>query len=286
MSPMTTVDESISLNGRDIAYRTLPGRGTPALLLHGVGLSQQAWGGIPDALSAQGIPVIVMDLPGHGRSSGGRGDYSVAGFAAVARDLLDHLEVRRVDLVGHSLGGGVSLSFAFLFPERARRLVLVASGGLGEEALGALRLASAPGASLILSVAVADMSIRAARILGQALARVGIHPLPLDPAILASAAELGDAERRDAFVATLRSSMGLDGQHVSALEHLSNLDGRRVLIVWGTDDPVLPFAHGERAHDLLPGSVLEVFPGVGHEPHRADPERFVRVVVQHLRPGR
>lgn len=284
MTKLPDAEGVVTLHGRTIAYRTLAGHGTPVLLLHGVGLNMTSWGQIPQMLSRHGIPVIVMDLPGHGQSSGGRGDYSINGFAVVVRDLLDHLHIRRVDLVGHSLGGGVSMAVAFLFPMRVRRLVLEASGGLGEETIAALRLASLPGANLAIRLGVTDASIAAARSLGQALSRVGVRPVALDPGTLETVAQLTDAQRREAFVATLRSSVGLDGQFVTALEHLPGMDGERVLIIWGDSDPVIPVRHGRRAHEMLPGSTLVLFEHTGHEPHRADPERFALLVRRHVRP--
>ena len=75
--------------------------------------------------------VIAPDLLGHGRSEKPRADYTVAGFANGMRDLLSMLEVERVTVVGHSLGGGVAAQFAYQFPERCERLVLVGSGGSG-----------------------------------------------------------------------------------------------------------------------------------------------------------
>ena len=282
---LSRADGRIDLHGRTVAYRTWPGTGVPALMLHGVGLSMRSWGSIPDSLAASGVPVIAIDLPGHGMSSGGSGDYSVPAFAVTVRDLLDHLRVPRVDLIGHSLGGGVALSFAFLFPERSRRLVLVAAGGLGWEANAALRMACLPGAQLALRVALTGSSLACARAVGRRLAAVGLHPGMLDPETLDTAAGLTDADRRAAFLATIRSSVGVAGQSLSALDHLARIDGQDVLIVWGDRDPVLPPAHGRAAHSLLPGSRLEIFAGAGHDPHRFDPVTFTNLVREHLRPS-
>ena len=89
--------------------------------------------------------VIAPDLLGHGRSEKPRADYTVAGYANGMRDLLSVLEVDRVTVVGHSLGGGVAAQFAYQFPERCERLVLVGSGGVGRTVSPLLRLAAVPG---------------------------------------------------------------------------------------------------------------------------------------------
>jgi pimeloyl-ACP methyl ester carboxylesterase len=61
--------------------------------------------------------VIAPDLLGHGKSDKPRTDYSVAAYANGLRDLLSVLGIDRVSLVGHSLGGGVAMQFAYQFPE-------------------------------------------------------------------------------------------------------------------------------------------------------------------------
>ena len=121
-------------HGRELAYREITGTGIPIMLIHGIGSSSITWGDIPDRLAATGAHVIVVDLPGHGQSSKQPGDYSLGALASALRDLIDHLGIARVHLVGHSLGGGVALQFSYQFPERVRSIVLVASGGLSGHA--------------------------------------------------------------------------------------------------------------------------------------------------------
>ncbi len=82
---------------------------------------------------------------GHGRSDKPRADYSVGGYANGMRDLLTVLGVDKVTVVGHSFGGGVAMQFAYQFPERTERMMLVASGGLGPEVTPAIRAITTPG---------------------------------------------------------------------------------------------------------------------------------------------
>jgi hypothetical protein len=69
---------------------------------------------------------------------------------------------------------------------------------------------------------------------------------------------------------------------VSAFGKLSLVDGERVLIIWGDNDPMILHSHGENAHSLLPGSQFVTFDGAGHEPHANDPARFASLIAEHV----
>ncbi len=117
---ISTERQRVPLHGREVAFRELPGTGTPLLLVHGIGSSADTWGDIPERLSALGHHVVAVDLCGHGESSKGPGDYSLGSLASTLRDLLDDRGLDRVHLVGHSLGGGDD-RIAFLVPEVERQ---------------------------------------------------------------------------------------------------------------------------------------------------------------------
>jgi pimeloyl-ACP methyl ester carboxylesterase len=80
---------------------------------------------------------------------------SLGALAAGLRDLLVVLGHERATLVGHSLGGGIAMQFAYQFPEMTERLVLVSSGGLGPEVSPVLRAAALPGADLFIAATAA-----------------------------------------------------------------------------------------------------------------------------------
>jgi pimeloyl-ACP methyl ester carboxylesterase len=223
----------------------------------------------------------VVDLPGHGGSAKERGDYSLGALASTLRDLLDHLGYAGCILVGHSLGGGVAMQFAYQFPERCDGLVLVASGGLGREASPFLRAASLPGAEFVLPLIAHPRTLGAVAAAGRwlgALHRTG--PMVADES-LSTLRELGDPATRAAFLATLRGVVDITGQRVSAVGKLPAASHLPTLLVWGDHDPIIPIAHGRATVELLPQGRLVVFPGAGHEPHRHDPERFAQLVLDH-----
>ncbi len=257
------------------------GRGPALLFVHGIGDSSATWAPLLPRL-ADAYTVLAPDLLGHGASSKPRADYSVAAYANAMRDLLAVTGFDRATVVGHSLGGGVAMQFAYQFPERCERLVLVSTGGISREVHPLLRLAAAPYADLLLPLLNAGAtrySVRAAframRLLDMDIAYDGRDLLRVCDA-------LPDAASRRAFVRTLRAVVDWRGQVVTMRDRCYLIRHVPTLIVWGTRDGVLPFGHARLAHEALPSSRLEAIEGAGHFPHRSHVERFAAVLREFL----
>ena len=270
---------TITLHGRSVTYAQL-GNGPVLLLIHGMGGTFENWQAVIEPL-ARHHTVVAPDLPGHGTSAPGGGDYSLGALAAGLRDLLIGLGHERATLVGHSLGGGIAMQFAYHFPEITERLALVSSGGLGPEVSPVLRAAALPGADLFIA-ATAGPGRTVGSAVARGLAAVGLRPNPDVAEVLRGYASLTDPDRRAAFLATLRSVIGTGGQRVHAGDRLYLAEGTPVLIIWGARDPIIPLRHGENAHKAIPGSHLEVFEGVGHLPQLEAPGRFIAVLERFI----
>jgi pimeloyl-ACP methyl ester carboxylesterase len=271
--------ETVTLHGREGGY-LVGGKGPVLLLIHGMAGTCENWRSAIEPL-ARHHTVIAPDLPGHGLSAGGPGDYSLGNLASGLRDLLLVLGHERATLVGHSLGGGVAMQFSYQFPEMVERLVLVSSGGLGLEVSPVLRAAALPGAELFIA-ATAATGQKIGGFIGRGLSKVGVKPAADLAEVARGYGSLAEPNRRKAFLATLRSVVGTEGQRVSAVDRFSLAEEVPVLIVWGARDPIIPASHGEEAHRALPGSRLEVFDGVGHLPQIEQPTRFVTVLEDFL----
>ncbi|WP_375475900.1 alpha/beta fold hydrolase [uncultured Jatrophihabitans sp.] len=272
--------ESQVIHGYRRVYR-IAGAGPPVLLIHGIGDSSATWRTVLPQLARRHL-VIAPDLLGHGASAKPRADYSTAAYANGMRDLLGVLGIDRVTLVGHSLGGGVAMQFAYQFPERTERMVLVSSGGAGRHVSPLLRTASLPGAQ----AALAALRLPGARSAVNAaiwlLERFDTG-LGLDAPDLRRVVEaLPDATARAAFIRTLRSVVDWRGQVVTMLDRCYLVRGMPTLLIWGDRDSVLPIGHAYQAYAAMPGSRLEVFEGAGHFPFRSDPNRFVDVLEDFL----
>lgn len=273
----------ISLHGHCVSYR-LAGRGPLLVLLHGIAGTSSTWDEVLPTLS-RSHTVLAPDLLGHGQSGKPQGDYSLGAYANAVRDLLEALGLKRATLVGHSLGGGVSLQFAYQFPERCERLVLVSSGGLGREVHALLRAAALPGAEAVLPWLCVAGRNSVGRLV-HALGGLGLRASADLEETWRSFVSLEDPEARRAFLHTVRSIIDLGGQRVSAHDRLYLAEELPTLIVWGEQDPLIPARHGREAHARIPGSRLVVFPGAGHFPHRDEPLRFVETLVDFVKATR
>jgi pimeloyl-ACP methyl ester carboxylesterase len=271
---------NIEIHGHRVGYR-IAGSGPVIVLIHGMAGSSATWLSVMPAL-AEHFTVVAPDLVGHGESEKPRGDYSLGAFASGVRDLLLALGLERATLVGQSLGGGVAMQFAYQFPERCERLVLVSSGGLGEEVNLLLRLLALPGAELVLPLACTNWVHDAGVKVADWLAHIGLHVDPHVAEIWQSYGSLADAQTRTAFVHTLRSVIDVSGQRVSAADRLYLAADVPTLIIWGDHDTIIPVDQGRATHEAIPASRLEIFEGAGHFPHSEQPDRFCTVLTEFM----
>ena len=125
-------------------------------------------------------------------------------------------------------------------------------------------------------------AVRAGAAVGRALDSVGLRAGPDLAEIARGYASLVDAGAREAFLSTLRAVVDPGGQRVSALDRLYLAEDLPTLILWGSDDPIIPASHGRRAHELIPNSRLVEFAGSGHWPQLDDPDRFAAALVDFI----
>jgi pimeloyl-ACP methyl ester carboxylesterase len=255
------------VHGQTLSWLEAGPADAPVLVLvHGILQSAGGWRPLMEELAPH-VRVLALDLPGHGASEAVRGDYSLGGHATLLRDLLLLLGVGPVTVVGHSLGGGIAMQFAWQFPDLTSRLVLISSGGLGDDVSTALRIATLPVAAPAL--AVAKPFLAAMRPVASLLERRGARPAVVEG--FGTAAHLATPGGRRAFLATLRSVVDASGQRVSAVSKLYLTAGAPLLLIAGDADPHIPVGHAVATHEAVPGSRLVVLPGVRHNPQLATP---------------
>jgi pimeloyl-ACP methyl ester carboxylesterase len=200
------------------------------------------------------------------------------------RDLLAVLDIDRVTVVGHSLGGGVTMQFAYQYPQLVERIVLVGTGGVTKDVNIALRLASLPMGSEALALLRMPGAVPALQIFGRFIGTVfGSTKFGRDlPDVLRVLTELPEPTASSAFSRTLRAVVDWRGQVVTMLDRCYLTQSVPVQLIWGQDDSVVPVSHALLAHAAMPGSELEIFDKSGHFPFHDFPERFVEVVERFI----
>jgi pimeloyl-ACP methyl ester carboxylesterase len=271
----------VNIHGHRRAF-VKAGQGPVVLLLHGLGCDHTTWEPVIDSL-ARRYTVIAPDLLGHGLSAKPRADYSVGGYANGMRDLLTVLGIDRATVIGHSFGGGVAMQFAYQFPERTERLVLVASGGLGPEVTPAIRAITTPGFHQVMGVLTMPGIRHAGKLGMRTLARgPWKHTRDLD-----EVAEIYDSFKdphaRHAIRHVVRAVVDWRGQIVTMADRAYLTEAMPMAVVWGRDDRVIPVRHASNAAAMAPDARVEVIPNAGHFPHKDHPHRFARIVHEFIR---
>jgi pimeloyl-ACP methyl ester carboxylesterase len=235
------------------------GDGPPLLYLHGSGDSG-VWQPVFDGL-ARGFDVIRPDHPGYGFSDEGRGIDTVHDLAFFYLDLLDALGIDKATVIGSSLGGWIGADLATIEPARITRLVLIGAAGLRVEDSGQPdEFAMDPVASIEAVYAGAD---------ARRAATERFASLESDPAAM---------ERYLRNRITTAHLAWNPYFHDPKLVHRLHRITAPTLVVWGSDDGLVPLAHGHRWTELIDGSRLEVIDGAGHLPQVEQADRFLEVV--------
>ncbi len=120
--------------GKTISY-TLTGSGPCLLLIHGFPFDSRVWETFRLSLE-RSFSVLTPDLPGFGQSEHISSTHSMTLMAESLRAILEHERIAEVVLLGHSMGGYVSLAFAHAFPEMMKGLILFHSRASGDDEAG------------------------------------------------------------------------------------------------------------------------------------------------------
>jgi pimeloyl-ACP methyl ester carboxylesterase len=273
----------VEIDGRRVNVVEI-GDGEPAMVfVHGLAGSWQNWLENLPHFAAAGHRVVAFDLPGFGASDPPREKISISGYGRLVDTLLDRLEVGPAVLVGNSMGGFIAAEVAIQVPARAQRLVLVSAAGLtieyrrNEHILGALRY----GRRLLMAwggfVGARSEAIASRPRARRLLMRLVVH----------------DADRLPApLIAEQVRGAGNPG-FVDALDALTDYPIRArlgaiacpTLVVWGTEDRLVPVCDAAEFERLIPDARKVVWPETGHVPMLERPDAFNALVERFMAEG-
>ena len=252
----------IKVGELDIHYLS-GGCGDPLIVIHGGSTGASAWRENVEELS-QSYTVYVPDLPGFGYSQPMDGDYYIPELVEFVDKFSHSLGLKSFHLMGHSLGGGVALSYALKFPHKIKKLVLVSSMCLGREIALWVRFLST-------------------RILCRAIGGTIL-------AVLRGAKWLaGLLSAHIEFVYPFsRTSIHLGSSLTTLKEQTTVLINRLsevmvpTLVVWGANDPIVPARQAYAAAELIPDCQVKVFEDCGHSVYRDRIPEFSRLLTGFL----
>jgi poly(3-hydroxyalkanoate) depolymerase len=236
---------SIDVGGQRVRVAIQPGRGDgrPLLLLNGIGANLEMLQPFVDALDA-GTETIRVDLPGTGGSSTPSIPYRFPGLASLIAQLLDQLGYPEVDLLGISWGGALAQQFAYQYPTRCRRLVLVST------ATGTIMV---PGCPAVLARLATPRRYRDPDYLATIAAQLYGGRLHTNPELAASYGQTVRSGGTRGYYWQLLGSAGW-----TSIFWLHRLR-QPTLILSGTDDPIVPLVNAQIMACLIPNSSLHVF---------------------------
>lgn len=234
------------------------------VFVHGFGADHRVWSAIAAPL-ATSMRTLAYDLPGHGQSLGTEGAGSARNAARAIVADLSRRAIGRAHVVGHSMGGAVAALMAMADPARIASLTLLAPGGFGPEINGPLlrRYARALDRDE-LGACLAAMSGRGATVSDARLD--SILSLRKRPGQIEKLVEIAAAITRD------------DRQGAIPHEALAGL-AMPVAVLWGTDDPVLPFTQSDNLPAHFRRHALE---GAGHMLVDEAPAAVREALIAHI----
>jgi pimeloyl-ACP methyl ester carboxylesterase len=247
-------EETCNLGGVVMHYYCAGRRGTPIVLIHGLGGSAENWAALMPLLSKEYL-VYVPDLPGFGKTPLAPEGTNISTHVLYLKRFLDALGYPRVTLVGNSLGGWIATRFAVEHPERVEKLYLLNSAGLRRENMHSPYAVDRVSAQHTLEY-VLGFSWPIPRFVLDAVVRNS-----QTPAYAGFMRSYDPREELDAVLADMRVP---------------------TTIIWGKDDRLLPVTCAHDLHSGIANSKLVLLPRIGHMPQIQAPVKVARIILENV----
>jgi pimeloyl-ACP methyl ester carboxylesterase len=252
--------DEIELAAGTIDYEDTGGDGPPVVLLHGLLMDSTLWTDVVADLAADHRCIVpTLPMGGHRRAMHDGADLSLSGIAALVAELLDRLDLRDATVVGNDTGGALVQLLVHADPTRVGQIALVSCDAFDNFPPGAT------GKTLVLTGKLPP------KLFGLFMQQMRLRPVRRLPIAFGWLTKRGDAAtkrwmkpvlsqraiRRDT-TRMLRAAAREQDALVAASESLSTFD-RPALVVWASEDRVMPPEHGRRLAELLPqGRLVEI----------------------------
>jgi 3-oxoadipate enol-lactonase len=235
----------IQTNNITLAYERL-GNGKPLMLIHGFPLDHTTWNNVSDLLKND-FDLILPDLRGFGQSTTVETSYTISDMADDLVGLLDHLQIDKVALAGHSMGGYVALAFAKKYPQRVSGLGLVSSQAVADSSEGKDRRYQT----------AADVAQNGVGVVADTMT----PKLSADVRVQAFVRAVIERQTPSAVIGALKAM----AEREDLISYLSSASFPLVLI-HGNADVLIPVDRAKEIKAVLPSAQFIELQGAGHMP--------------------
>ena len=266
--PYYASEKNINVQGINLVYLD-EGNGKPVLLIHGYCGNAYNWEDVFDELS-RNFRVIVPDLPGFGKSAcpDKSEKTTMIWYANLLAEFLDEINVSQAVVVGNSMGGSIAGWLAILHPEKVEKLVLVDSAGLKGSLLDFVKgfaEITAPKMFIPLLHFIFPVNEKALAKLPQS-----------EQNRVKLAEERYRSDLRDCSARVMKYSIvSLATDYTE--DHLNKIQSP-TLIIWGSNDDLLPVRTAEKFHQKIKGSQIRIIQDGVHTPMQWKPEEFISIL--------
>jgi pimeloyl-ACP methyl ester carboxylesterase len=278
---LASVEESleekfVNIDGTAIRY-VVAGGGPPVLMIHGFGSFVEVWWNNINVLSKH-YQVFALDLPGHGLSGKFKSEYTIPNITRFLNNFMEAVGIEQASVIGHSMGGSVSIGLTVDFPERVDKLVL-------EDAVG-------PGKGMPLRY-----QIFALPVLGELLLypttrgniEYGLKKSFYNIKMVTQ--EMVETHYQFFRIPGVKKEMlnivrsGRKFSHyyagITILDKIRQIKSP-ALIIHGAQDRNVPLAHAYEYYGLVADSRLKIFQECGHCPHIEQAIQYNEAIVDFL----
>ncbi|ROT94586.1 alpha/beta fold hydrolase [Marinobacter sp. R17] len=262
------LDAQIEVGDRTIAYlhNEYPVDGPTLVLLHGFAANKENWLRLSRELTDH-YNVYAIDLPGHGASDKDLDrDYSIGAQAGYVKAILDTLDLKRVHMVGNSMGGAITAQFAATYPDRVASATLLDPAGVmtyDSELVERVKAGDNP--------LIVEQPGDFEKLVDFALEQKPFVPWPIYSVMEDRA--LADRAIHHRIFEQIEKS----GYDAAFRDHLASIRAP-VLIVWGRDDRVINYRNADVFEERIPNARKVILEHVGHAPMIEVPEQTARLI--------
>ncbi len=249
-------EEKILINGLEINYRII-GEGKPLLILHGWGSRSEKWERVGELLIKKGFKVIILDLPGFGKSQKLLVSWNLDEYCNFVEKFINFLGLDKFYLLGHSFGGGLSTKYSIKFPHKIEKLFLVASACIRRKTFKKNLLAKSSKVLKIFSF-----------LPFYSLFRKAFYKF----IVRKSDYLYTEGIMKETYLKIISED----------LSNILSFISVQTIIIWGDNDDVTPLADGKFINQQIKNSKMIIIPGGDHDLEQKMPEILAEKILENL----